>query len=603
MRELTVPARRDMQELVTEASNLTDALLTNAAEAGDQVAMRRRTADGWQSLTWTEFLDQVRALAKGLVAHGVAAGDRVALMSKTRYEWTLTDYAIWFAGAITVPIYETSSSEQVAWILGDSEAVAIFTESAHHSGLASEVRDGTPSLREIWQIDDGGVDAVIAAGADIADAEIDSRRSGLRADSLATIIYTSGTTGRPKGCELTHGNFVFDVASATGSLERLFDAPNASTLLFLPLAHVFARLIQVGCVARRVTLGHTADIKNLLPDLAEFQPTFVLAVPRIFEKVFNGAHTKAHSESPVKGRIFDQAEQIAIRYSEGLQAGRISAVVKAQHAVFDRLVYAKIRELLGGHVLYAVSGGGPLGARLGHFFRGVGITVLEGYGLTESTAAASANLPHAIRVGSVGRPIPGTTIRIADDGEVLIRGGNVLRGYWKNPAATAETIDDAGFLHTGDLGELDSDGYLFITGRKKELIVTAGGKNVAPAVLEDRLRSHALVSQCMVVGDAKPFIGCLITLDPDALPFWLKSHSKPEDTPIASLVDDPDLHASVQEAIDDANKAVSRAEAIRKFAVLPLDFTEEGGQLTPSLKLKRAVVAKEFASEIEALYR
>jgi long-chain acyl-CoA synthetase len=584
VREMTVPARREMQEQLTPDANLTDALLTNAAQAGEGIAMRRRTTDGWEDITWSQFLAAVRALAKGLVAKGVSPGDRVTLMSKTRYEWTLADYAIWFAGAITVPIYETSSIEQVAWILADSEAVALIAESDRHTATAQELRDQAPALREIWTIDGGGLDALAAAGAQVSDEELETRRSALSGDSLATVIYTSGTTGRPKGCELTHGNFVFDVASTTTSLERLFDGESASTLLFLPLAHVFARVIQVGCVASRVTLGHTADIANLLPDLAQFKPTFVLAVPRIFEKVFNGASTKAHSESPIKGRIFDQAEKVAISYSQGLQAGRISPVIKAQHALFDKLVYVKIRELLGGQVTYAVSGGGPLGARLGHF------------------AGATINLPHAIRIGSVGRPVAGTTIKIADDGEVLLGGDHVFRGYWKNETATKESIDEDGFLRTGDIGELDADGYLSITGRKKELIVTAGGKNVAPAVLEDRLRSNPLISQCMVVGDAKPFIACLVTIDADALPFWLKTHGKSEGTALAELVEDPDLRAAVQEAVDDANKAVSHAEAIKKFAILPCDFTEEGGQLTPSLKLKRSVVMKEFATEVEALY-
>jgi long-chain acyl-CoA synthetase len=577
-------------------------LLANADEAGEGIAMRRRTATGWEDITWSQFLAAVRALAKGLVARGISPGDRVTLMSKTRYEWTLADYAIWFAGAITVPIYETSSTEQIAWILADSDAVALIAESDQHAATASELRDQAPALREIWTIDGGGLDALAAAGAEVSDEELETRRGSLNGASLATIIYTSGTTGRPKGCELTHGNFVFDVASTTTSLERLFDGDGASTLLFLPLAHVFARVIQVGCVASRVTLGHTADITNLLPDLAAFRPSFVLAVPRIFEKVFNGAHTKAHSESPIKGRIFDQAEKVAISFSQGLQAGRIPPLIKAQHALFDKLVYVKIRELLGGQVTYAVSGGGPLGARLGHFFRGVGITVLEGYGLTESTAGATINLPHAIRVGTVGRPVAGSTIKIADDGEILLAGGHVFRGYWKNETATKESIDQDGFLRTGDIGELDADGYLSITGRKKELIVTAGGKNVAPAVLEDRLRSNPLVSQCMVVGDAKPFVACLITIDADALPFWLKSHGKPENRAVAELVDDPDLRVDVQEAVDEANKAVSHAEAIKKFAILPCDFTEVGGQLTPSLKLKRSVVMKEFAAEVEALY-
>jgi long-chain acyl-CoA synthetase len=602
VRELTVPARRETLESVTDEANLTDALFLNAQEAGDEVGLRRRTEDGWVSVTWGQFVGEVCALAKGLIAKGVSPGDRVALMSKTRYEWTLADYAIWCAGAVTVPIYETSSSEQVAWILSDSGAVAMIAESELHHSIATEVRDQAADLRDIWQIDGGGLEAVAAAGSEIPDSEVESRRTALRGDTLATIIYTSGTTGRPKGCELTHGCFVFDVASVTSGLDRLFDVEGASTLLFLPLAHVFARLIQVGCVAKRVVLGHTADIKNLLPDLAVFQPTFVLAVPRIFEKIFNGAQTKAHSESPIKGRIFDQAEQVAIRYSQALPSGRIPALLKAQHTLFDRLVYSKITALLGGNVTYAVSGGGPLGARLGHFFRGIGVTVCEGYGLTESTGGACVNLPHAIRVGSVGRPIPATTIRIAEDGEVLIRGPHILRGYWRNETATKEAIDDEGFLHSGDIGEFDADGYLSITGRKKELIVTAGGKNVAPAVLEDRLRAHALVSQCVVVGDAKPFIACLITLDVDAVPAFLKTHQKPLDTPIADLTEDPDMLAAIQSAVDEANLAVSKAEAIRKFVILPVDFTEEGGELTPSLKLKRTVVMKEFSSEVDALY-
>ena len=603
MRELTVPARREMERSLSETPDLTHAVFANASGFPADIGLRRRTASGWEPVTWSQFRDEVVGLAKGLVATGVATGDRVALMSKTRYEWTLADYAIWCAGAVTVPIYETSSSDQVGWILGDSGAVALIAETDVHSLAADSVREQAPDLREIWQIDASGLEKLTAAGVDVSDDEITKRRDALSHDSLATIIYTSGTTGRPKGCELTHGNMVFDVASVTSAgLDLLFGGKSTSTLLFLPLAHVFARLIQVGAVTNRVVLGHTADIKNLLADLAAFQPTFVLAVPRIFEKVFNGAAVKARSESPVKGRLFDQAEKVAIAYSEGLQTGRVSPMLKAQHLAFDKLVYVKIRELLGGRVAYAVSGGGPLGARLGHFFRGVGITVLEGYGLTESSAGATCNVPHAIRIGSVGRPVPGTTVKITDDGEVLLKGGHILRRYWKNEAATSEVKAENGFFRTGDLGALDDDGYLSITGRKKELIVTAGGKNVAPAVLEDRLRADPLVSQCVVVGDAKPFIGCLVTLDAEALPGWLKAANRPTDTSVADLIEDPEVRAAVQAAVDHANQAVSKAEAIRKFMILPVDFTEEGGQLTPSLKLKRAVVMTEFAETVEALY-
>ncbi len=604
MRELTVPTRREMDQALSEQSDITVAVFDNAEHHPDDVGFKRRTAEGWEPVTWLQFRTEVVALAKGLIAHGVEAGDRVALMSRTRYEWTLADYAIWTAGAVTVPIYETSSAEQIAWILSDSGAVALIAEGATHCEAAESVRSEAPTLREIWQLDDNGLDKVTAAAAGISDEAIDARRAALGPDSLATIIYTSGTTGRPKGCELTHGNFVFDVASTTTvGLGELFGGKDTSTLLFLPLAHVFARVIQVGAVTNRVVLGHTADVKNLLDDLASFRPTFVLAVPRIFEKVFNGASAKARGESPVKGRLFDQAEKVAIAYSEGLQSGRVAPLVKAQHAVFDRLVYSKIRELLGGRITYAVSGGGPLGARLGHFFRGVGVTVLEGYGLTESTAGATVNLPYSIRIGSVGRPVPGTTVRIADDGEILLKGGHILRGYWDNAQATAEAFDEDGFFRTGDLGALDDDGFLSITGRKKEIIVTANGKNVAPAVLEDRLRADPLVSQCLVVGDAKPFIAALVTLDPDALPAWLKAHGRPEDTPVSELLDDPQVRADVQAAVDQANRAVSKAESIRKFVILPVDFTEEGGQLTPSLKIKRAVVREQFADEIEALYR
>jgi long-chain acyl-CoA synthetase len=432
----------------------------------------------------------------------------------------------------------------------------------------------------------------------VPDTEIDNRRAGLKADTTATIIYTSGTTGRPKGCELTHANILFDVNNAIPGLKTLFNAEGA-TLLFLPLAHVFARLIQCGAVITRARLGHTADVKNLLEDLAGFQPTFVLSVPRVFEKVYNGARQKAHAAG--KGAIFDRAENTAIAYSEALDRGGAGIGLKLQHGLFDKLVYGKLRNALGGNCHSAISGGAPLGARLGHFYRGIGLTIYEGYGLTETSAAATANVQHSLKIGTVGRPIPGVSVKIAEDGEVLIKGGHVFRGYWHNEAATAEAIDADGWFHSGDLGSLDGEGFLSITGRKKELIVTAGGKNVAPAVLEDRLRAHPLVSQCMVVGDARPFIGCLVTIDPEAFPAWKEGAGKGAAS-VADLVDDPDLRAEIQKAVDEANKAVSKAEAIKVFRILPRDFTEDGGELTPSLKLKRNVVLKEYADEIAAIY-
>ena len=576
---------------------LPDAVFTAAERAPDAVMFTRKVDGRWTPVTAKEFASEVRSLAAGLVAAGVGPGDRVGLMSKTRYEWTLVDYAIWTAGAVTVPVYETSSSEQVAWNLGDSGAVAVVLESAAHQASYDQVAGQLPDLRSVWQIDAEGLEELAASGRDVPDTELTARRATLGTDSLATLIYTSGTTGRPKGCELTHGNLLGTGRSASTVLPELFNA-QGSTLLFLPLAHVFARLIQVGCVESGARMGHTSDIKNLLPDFATFQPTFILSVPRIFEKVYNTARQRAHSDG--KGPIFDRAEAVAIAWSEALQDGKPSLFLTAQHALFDKLVYAKLRAALGGRVAWAVSGGAPLGARLGHFFRGVGVTILEGYGLTETTAAGTVNTPAHLRIGSVGRPSPGVTVRIAADGEILMSGDHVFRAYWQNATATDEAIVDEWF-HSGDIGEIDSGGFVRITGRKKELLVTAGGKNVAPAVLEDRLRAHPLVSQCIVVGDQKPFIAALVTIDVEALGPWLAAAGRPA-ADVPTLVDDPALRAAVQEAVDEANKAVSRAEAIRTFSILPVDWTEEAGQMTPSLKLKRSVVMAEFADEVEGLY-
>jgi long-chain acyl-CoA synthetase len=583
---------------VPTTGNLTDDVVANAREAGDAVVFSRNTGQRWEDVTAAAFLEQVSAVAKGLIAAGVGAGDRVALISKTRYEWTLVDYAIWFAGAVTVPVYETSSAEQVAWILGDSGARAVVAEDAAHVAKVAEARAGLDQLNHVWSINDNAVDVLTRLGADVSDEDLEKRRTSATPLDLATLIYTSGTTGRPKGCMLTHGNFMFELGVAVDELDELFTADDAATLLFLPLAHVFARVIQIGSVKSRTRLGHSADIKNLLADLQAFRPSFILAVPRVFEKVFNTASQKATADG--RGAIFDRAAETAIAYSRGLDRGRPSLAVRARHAVFSRLVYGKLRDALGGNVAYALSGGAPLGDRLGHFYRGIGLPVLEGYGLTETTAALTVNLPDAHKIGTVGRPLPGTAVRVADDGELLFRGGQVFAGYWDNEDATRETLERDGWFHTGDVGEVDDEGFVRITGRKKEIIVTAGGKNVAPAVLEDRLRAHALVDQCIVVGDGQPFIAALVTLDPDAVSAWAQAHGKSGRT--ADLVDDPDLRAEVEAAVEDANKAVSKAEAIRKFKVLADAWTEEGGQLTPSLKLKRNVVMRECKDEIVGLY-
>ncbi len=582
----------------TIEGNLAQTVVVNAREVPDKVVFSTRSGRGWQDVTATQFADDVNRLAKGLIAAGVEVGDRVALMSRTRYEWTLTDYAIWTVGGVTVPIYETSSPDQVAWILEDSGAVAAVVETALHAGAVSAVRDRLPGLRDVWQIESGALDELNRAGADVGDETLDARRASTDRTSLATIIYTSGTTGRPKGCELTHGNFKDLAENTCESLASVVRADGAATLLFLPLAHVFARFIQVLCVEATARMGHSSDIRTLLDDFASFQPTFILAVPRVFEKIYNSSEQKAAADG--KGRIFASAAATAMEWSESLDSGGPGVGLRLKHAVFDRLVYSKLRTAMGGRIQYAVSGGAPLGTRLGHFFRGIGVIVLEGYGLTETTAPSTVNVPEKVKIGTVGTPLPGVGIRIAEDGEILIQGVNVFARYRNNDTASAEALQD-GWFHTGDIGELDEDGYLKITGRKKELLVTAGGKNVAPAVLEDRLRAHPLVSQCIVVGDQKPFIAALLTIDAEMLPAWAKNNGLPALTVEQARTNDVVL-AELQKAVDDANTAVSKAESIRKFAVLPGDFTEENGYLTPSLKLKRNVVMKDFHDDVEALY-
>ena len=580
------------------AGNLTNLIAERAWFEPERVIMSRPLGDGWQPVTAREVDEEIRATAKGLIASGVQIGDRVAIMARTRYEWTILDFATWFAGAVVVPIYDTSSAEQIDWILNDSHSVAIIVETP---ALADLVKTVQPShTRNLWTMTDDVLTVLREAGKHIGDDEIDRRREALTPASLATLIYTSGTTGKPKGVQLSHSNFLAECGNVVQGASELFLKPGGSTLLFLPVAHVFGRMVQIGAITAGLHLAHCSDPVGRLPiDLGTFKPTFVLAVPRIFEKIYNGAEAKA--EAAGKGKIFRKAADTAIAYSEALDKKHISPVLKLKHGLFDKLVYSKIRAGMGGRVEAAISGGAPLGVRLGHFYRGIGISVLEGYGLTETTAGATLNLHGAHRVGSVGRPIPGTSIKIAEDGEVLIRGPIVMDGYWQNQAANDEVFDSERWFKSGDLGKLDDDGFLYIVGRKKELIVTAGGKNVAPAVLEDRLRAHPLVSQCVVVGDNQPFIAALVTVDPDALKLWVANNKK-DGASIADLVNDPDLIAVIQTAVDDANKAVSKAESIRKFTLLPTDFTIAGGHLTAKLSVKRHVVAKEFAKEIEALF-
>ncbi|MGL4175229.1 MAG: AMP-dependent synthetase/ligase [Dermatophilaceae bacterium] len=582
----------------TTAGTLADVPRRWATDEPERVLFAVRADQGWADVTAAAFAAEVTALAQGFAAAGIGVGDAVGIMSRTRYEWTLTDFALWSAGAVPVPIYETSSAEQVQWILADSGAVGVVVETARHLAVVEQVRESLPGLRHLWGVDRGDLDRLGLEGADLGERELESRRSGLDRTALATIIYTSGTTGRPKGVELTHGNFLTLAENAAEELATVLRTDGASTLLFLPLAHVFARFVEVLAVTAGVRTGHSGNLATLLDDLAGFRPTFVLAVPRVFEKIYNSA--EAAAEQSGRGRVFAGAVATATAWSEAQDDGALPFGLRVRHALFDRLVYSRLRDALGGRMQYAVSGGAPLGTRLGHFFRGAGITVLEGYGLTETAAPATVNRPGALRIGTVGQPLPGVGVRIDEDGEVLVRGVGVFRGYHGQQTATADALVD-GWLRTGDLGDLDDGGFLRITGRKKEMLVTAGGKNVAPAVLEDRLRAHPLVGQCIVVGDGQPFIAALVTLDDEMYPSWAATHGL-DDVPFARARTDERVLAEIQRAVDDANAAVSTAESIRKFTVLDTDFTVESGHLTPSLKLKRGVVMRDFSDEVDALY-
>ncbi|THA23717.1 long-chain fatty acid--CoA ligase [Streptomyces sp. RKND-216] len=607
MREITVPA------VVTEpqVGGLADAVFDNAAADPDRVALARKDEDGvWRDVTAGAFRDQVLALAKGLLAQGVRFGDRVAIMSRTRYEWTLFDFALWTVGAQPVPVYPTSSAEQVYWMLHDAGVSAAVVEHEDHAMTIGSVVDRLPGLGRLWQLDAGAEAELTAAGAHLGDEVVHRHRLALTPDTVATVIYTSGTTGRPKGCVLTHANFMAETDNIVTRYEPVFRSrpgDEAATLLFLPLAHVFGRMVEVAAIRGRVRLGHQPNLNAaaLLPDLEAFRPTFILAVPYIFERVFGAARRKAELEG--RATAFDKAVDVAVRYAEAAEQRAFGkgpgpgAGLRVQHQFFDKVVYGKLRAALGGRCVHAMSGGSAMERRLGLFFDGAGVRIFEGYGLTETTAAATANPPEQTRFGTVGRPVPGTTVRIADDGEVWLRGGQVFGGYLNNPQATAATLHD-GWLASGDLGHLDEDGYLTITGRKKEVLVTSGGKTVSPVALEDRVRAHPLVGQCIVVGNDRPYVSALVTLDAEAVEHWLAMRHKPRMGP-AELVRDPDLETEIRRAVVAANTQVSKPESIRTFRILAAQFTEEEGMLTPSLKLRRNAIEKAYAVEIEALYQ
>ena len=592
MQEYTSPGEVE----VPLDENLTASLWAAAEQQPEQPIVSIRVGDRFVDWSTRQFVDEIVAVAKGLIAHGIEKDDRVVVHSSTRIEWTILDYAIWMAGGVTVPIYETSSSEQIDWIVNDSNAKAMFTENAELKALVDAVSDKLVGLQHLHVIDEGALETLRQAGAEISDDVVRERSAAATGEDLATIVYTSGTTGRPKGCVITHHNFIWD-ATQTAAAGPEFFGGGMRTLFFLPLAHIFARVVQTTCIRNGVILGYSTGIPQLTEELAIYKPDFLIAVPRVFEKVYNGARAKAAADG--KEKIFDKAAQVAEDYARGKVAGKIPLGTKIFHAIFDKLVYGKLRGAMGGKVRVAVSGGAALGERLGHFYDGIGVPILEGYGLTETTAGASINTLSALRIGSIGRPVPGASARIDDDGEIMLKGGLIFQGYYNNEEATKEVMDGDWF-RTGDLGTLDGEGFLRITGRKKEILVTAAGKNVAPAVLEDRMRSHALISQAMVVGDGQPFIAALVTLDAEALPAWAEANDKSSDK-VEDLLEDPDVIAAVQEAIDDANKAVSRAESIRDFRILPEDF-EVGEELTPTLKVKRNVVGERYASVIEDIY-
>lgn len=564
---------------MTQAS-LTDDVVDRLRREPDAVALSVWSeVDGaWQDLSVSTFHAAIVDIAKGLLASGVQPGDRVALRSRTRHEWTLADYAIWWVGAVTVPLYETWSAEHASWVVADSGSTYAIVETAESPNLG---------LRT-WTIESGSRDSLadlVEAGRAVATDDLEARRSAIQSNDLATIIYTSGTTGTPKGCPLTHANLRSEIDAALATLEDMFSEDDAATLLFLPLAHVFARIVQVGAIRAGVRLGLTSEVSDLADRLATFQPTFLLTIPRVLERIFNTASQQAYADN--RGGFFDRAVQTAITYSRAQDRGKPGVGVRTRHAVFDRPVYAKVREAFGGQVRWVVTGGAPLGERMAHFYRGIGITVLEGYGLTETTAALTVNTPTHNRIGTVGQAFPNTEIRVGPSGELQARGPQVFGGYWNNDAATAACLDADGWFSTGDLGDIDADGYVRIVGRRREIIVTAGGKIISPAVLEDRIRAHPMVSQCLVVGDGKPFVGALVTIDHEAWP------GKPSD---------PELQAAVQSAVDEANKVVSQAEAVRKFAILDEDWTQENGYLTPSLKVKRSAVLSDFHDTVEALF-
>lgn len=579
--------------------NVTDLLIARVRKSPAHPLFSRANPDGsWRNVTSQEFLDEVESLAKGLIASGIKPGQAVAVMSRTRYEWPVIDFALWYAGAVSVPIYETSSPTQIEWILQDSDSVALFLETEEHLSRFKKV--SAPKIEHLWRIESDDLTELHEAGKSVTNEVLETARSNAELSDLATIVYTSGTTGNPKGCELTHRSFVDHCRNAAAEIPELANDKQHS-LVFLPMAHILSRYVSVMCIYAGIRVGHLGDVKQVAKVLPEFKPTFLLAVPRVFEKVYNAAELKATAAG--KGKIFRLAAETAIDYSRAMDTKTgPSLALKLRYRLFDKLVFGKLRAAMGGNVRFAISGGAPLGERLGHFYRGIGMVVLEGYGLTETAAAAVIGRVAWQKIGKVGRALPGTGIKIAEDGEIWLRGINVMRGYWRNEPATREAFVEDWF-RTGDIGELDEDGFLTITGRKKELIVTAGGKNVAPAPIEDLLRAHPMIGQVVVIGDNKPFIGALISLDPEMVPVWSASNGIEQELSLTEAINHPKIREEIQRAVNEVNERFSQAEQVRAFEILDVELTEASGHLTPSMKIKRNRVMEDFQVQVGRIYQ
>ena len=587
-----------VKEPIDSDINLFDLLDERAERDPDGAMIEYKTEDGtWQPYSALVFRDMVIDLAKGLIGLGVNKGDSVAIVSRTRWEWTALDMAIMSIGALTVPVYETNSASQVSWIFNDSKVTLAIAEDDGQRDKIESVRSEVPTLRNVFVIEAGGLNAIKTYGESVTDAEFWEYKEASHGDDRATIVYTSGSTGTPKGVELTHRNFAFLVLSALQYMPRAGAWPNRRLLLFLPLSHVFARFMEFFSFGGTISLALSSNMKTMVKDFETFGPTLLLAVPRVYEKVYNAASQRAGTG--FAGKMFMRAAENAREWSKAEQKGeQLPIAGRIAHAFYEQVVYKKIRTIFGPNADFAITGGAPMDSELSHFFNGIGMPVLEGYGMTETCGPVCVSLPEDNRIGTIGMPMCGITAGIAEDGELVVKGPLVCKGYHNNPGVTAQQITD-GWLHTGDLGDISEDGFISITGRKKDLIITAGGKNVSPGLLEASVMTSPVVSQCLGIGDKKPFVAALVTLDLADANNWLESQGAKPEPDLASLAKNAIVHAEVERAVNAANEGVSRAESIRKFEILPDEFTEANGMLTPSLKTRRAQIVEHYRELID----